>query len=105
MDRRMIRRIAERAHFGVCHECGAEGMHYNIYKHNFFACDEHELVWHVGCNLLSNWRYETTEDWLNNWDRLRTYRTIDGFGDYDPGPPLGEQATLEELMPEWADAE
>jgi hypothetical protein len=40
---------------------------------------------------------------------LKGYRTVDGLGEYEPGAPLGEQTTFEELVPpespEWDDFE
>ncbi len=86
--------------FGSCPECGQSDGYRNIYRLHFFYCDEHRLVWCPGSNLLSSWRAEDEEDWRAAWEHLKGYRTVDGFGKYEPGLPLGEQTTLEALLRE-----
>jgi len=49
---------------------------------------------------MSSWRDEETEDWRAPWEQVRSYRTVDGFGERAPGAPLEEQITFAELMPE-----
>lgn len=85
--------------FGSCPVCGSAGMYGNIHRRHFFYCDDHRLTWSPGTNLMSSWRYEKPEDWRATWEHVKSYRTVDGFGKHEPGPPLGEQVTLEELMP------
>jgi hypothetical protein len=82
--------------FRECPECGKSDEYRNIYKHHFFFCDEHRLVWMPGVNLFSSWRGE--EDCREAWAKLNGYRTVDGFGEYETGAPLGEQVTFEELL-------
>jgi hypothetical protein len=53
-------------------------------------------------NLMSSWQLEEPEDWRAAWEKLQGYRTVDGFGQYQPGAPLGEQTSLEAFMPTWA---
>lgn len=86
--------------FGVCPECGS-ARYRNIYKTHFFYCEEHRITWVPGYNLMSSWQYEEPEDWRAAWEQLKEYRTVDGFGQYQPGARLGEQTTLEALMPTW----
>ena len=98
---RAVLEAGDMGHFGVCPECGESSYYRNIYKLHFFYCDEHRLVWSPGANLMSSWRHEEPEDWRTAWEQLKEYRTVDGFGQYQPGTPLGEQTTLEVLMPKW----
>ncbi len=70
--------------FGTCPECGKSDGYRNIYRLQFFFCDEHRLVWCPGSNLLSSWREESEEDWRSAWELLKGYRTADGFGEYQP---------------------
>lgn len=89
----------EQNQFGECPECGKGDEYRNIYKHQFFFCDKHRLVWLAGINLFSSWRHEPEESWRAAWEHLRWYRTVDGSGEHDPGAPLGEQTTFDELVP------
>ena len=90
--------VEEPAPFGACPECGKSDGYRNIYRLHFFYCDEHRLSWCVGSNLMSSWREESEEDWRSAWEHLKGYRTVDGFGEYAPGPPLEELTTLERLL-------
>ena len=92
-------KVEEHNPFGECPVCGGGGEYRNIYRHHFFFCDEHRLVWMTGTNVFSSWREETVEDWRAAWEHLEGYRTVDGSGKYQPGAPLGEQVTFEELVP------
>lgn len=89
----------EHNQFGECPECGRGDEYRNIYKHHFFFCDEHRFVWIGGTNLFSSWHEETEEDWRREWDHLKGYHTVDGFGEYESGTPLEEQVTFEDLVP------
>jgi len=91
--------------FGACPECGSSDKYLNIYKQHFFYCEEHRLTWSPGYNLMSSWRYQDPAEWRAAWEQLKGYRTVDGFGQYEPGAPLGEQTTLEALLPDWAKGE
>jgi hypothetical protein len=84
--------------FGRCPECGKSDGYRNIHRLHFFFCDEHRLTWCPGANLMSSWLGESEEEWRAAWEKLREYRTVDGFGKYRPGLPLGEQTTLEDLL-------
>ncbi len=92
--------------FGSCPVCGAEGQHYrNIYKQHFFFCEEHRMVWSIGCDLFSSWRHEDEGDWRAAWEKLKDYRAcreapLDA-PEWGPtvGPPLSEVTSFEELMP------
>jgi hypothetical protein len=84
--------------FGSCPKCGKGDEYRNIYKQHFFFCDEHRFTWSPGSNLMSSWREEEEEDWREAWEKLRVYRTVDGFDKQLPGAPLGEQTTLAELL-------
>jgi hypothetical protein len=86
-------------HVGSCPACGSAGHYGNIYRRTFFYFDDHRLTWSPGSNLMSSWRGEEPEDWRATWERVRSYRTVDGFGEYAPGAPLEEQITFAELMP------
>ena len=86
--------------FGVCPECGSAGLYCNVYKTHFAYCGDHGFVWSPGSNLMSSWRHESEDDWRASWERIRDYRTVDGFGEYGPGAPLAEQTSFEDLMPE-----
>jgi hypothetical protein len=46
---------------------------------------------------MSSWRDEEPADWRETWEHVKGYRTVDGFGECEPGPPLQEQTTFEEL--------
>jgi hypothetical protein len=83
-----------RAQFGVCPECGGGDGYRNIYRLHFFYCDEHRLTWCPGSNLTSTWRDEKPKDWRAAWEHLKDYRTVDGYGEYEPGPPLGSKRLL-----------
>ncbi|MDQ3317174.1 MAG: hypothetical protein M3522_07560 [Actinomycetota bacterium] len=58
---------------------------------------KHLLTWSPGTNLMSSWRDEEPADGRETWEHVKGYRTVDGFGECEPGPPLQEQTTFEEL--------
>jgi hypothetical protein len=41
------------------------------------VCREHRLRWQLGSNFISEWRYETEDDWRRNWALLKNYREVD----------------------------
>ena len=92
------RREAFAPTLGSCPVCGSAGLYGNIYRTHFFYCDEHRLTWSPGSNIMSSWRDEDEAEWRATWERVKDYRTVDGFGQHAPGPPLREQTTFAELV-------
>lgn len=85
--------------FDSCPKCGRSGEYRNIYRHHFFFCDEHRITWLAGSNLFSSWREEDEDDWRAAWEKLQHYRVGDPRGEEAVGAPLGEQTSLQDLVP------
>jgi hypothetical protein len=85
--------------FGACPECGKRDGYRNIYRQHFFFCEEHRITWVPGTNLFSSWREESKKDWREAWEQLKDYRVYDPDAPADIGPPLGEVASIETMVP------
>lgn len=64
-------------YFGDCPKCegGGNDGYLNLGRSNWIICHLHQLRWCIG-DLLSSWRFETEEDWDQNWKRIGHYEQI-----------------------------
>lgn len=63
--------------FGVCPECGQPGGFLNIGPDYWCICYRHGFRWCIGYNTMSEWRYESEEEWIANAKLLRRYREVE----------------------------
>ncbi len=63
--------------FGGCPYCGGYDVFLNIGRDHWIICRTHQVKWHIGSNLFSNWRNETEEQWLRNTYELVGYREVE----------------------------
>jgi hypothetical protein len=78
---------------------------WNVYKTHWAVCHRHKTKWCIGENLISNWQFESEEDWKRNRYRLSNYQTVEPFfaRRRDPRPeaecPPREGIILDEDIP------
>jgi len=69
--------------FGLCPECVAAGIYgakqtwRNVGRENYVCCDEHNVFWCLGSNIISSWRDESEELWQQNSAELETMRRVE----------------------------
>ena len=73
----MERKCGEDTYFGVCPECHDNDGYLNVHRTHWYICHEHRVRWWVGWSLFSTWRFETPEDWQENWELIRDYREVE----------------------------
>jgi hypothetical protein len=49
--------------FMTCPSCGEKGQWLNLGSHHRGACNDCEVKWPIGANLLPSWLDESEEDW------------------------------------------
>ena len=64
-------------YFGVCPICKSHDGYLNAGRGHFFICNEHRVVWYVGSNLFSDWRYETEEEQRLKWEPTEDYKMVE----------------------------
>ncbi len=81
--------------FGGCPYCGGYDVFLNIGRDHWIICRTHQVKWHIGSNLFSNWRNETEEQWLRNSYELAGYREVESvFPSEFPDPVNGLSAKI-----------
>jgi len=74
-------------YFGHCLVPGHENFYLNIGRENWMYCDECNIKWLIGENLISTWRQENESIWRKNHERIKDHREIDvseeSFGSVD----------------------
>ncbi len=65
------------AFYGACPVCGRVSELLNFYRNHWFICHTHQTKWCAGSNLFSIWREQSDRDFLDNAERLSTYRTVE----------------------------
>jgi hypothetical protein len=64
------------AYFGECSECG-KSLCVNIGRQHFFICPTHRIVWHNGDNVMSGWKYQSRQDFINAAKSLEGYTEVE----------------------------
>lgn len=60
---------------GGCPRCGTNDGYVNIGRSHWFYCADHKVMWCVGQNLYSSWKYQTESEQRKIYDDL-------GMSDY-----------------------
>jgi len=64
-------------YFGVCPICKQTDGYLNIGRSHGFVCHAHKKKWCMGSNLFSAWRYQSEEEWEENWNLLERYCEVE----------------------------
>ena len=68
------------AHWGVCPLCGrTQQSVLHIRKDHYMVCNNCDVAWYVGSNLLSSWRELSEADFENNTKKLYTMKNADAI--------------------------
>jgi hypothetical protein len=63
--------------FGACPICGNwHGQVYHLGKDHWKTCDEHQVRWHFGYNLLSGWQFQTEAEQREAFKEIEHYRVV-----------------------------
>lgn len=67
----------DEAYWGLCPICLHNNGYLNLRREHWYVCHEHRFRWCIGANLFSTWKFESPEDWAENWEIIKDYAEIE----------------------------